>query len=641
MCGFCGFINFGSKNNEQLNIQILNKMLDSIKFRGPDKTGIWNFRNKIFMGHNRLSILDLSEKGDQPMISQNNRYVIIYNGEIYNHIELRNHIDKKKKIIWKSSSDTETILEYINLFGLKKSLECFRGMFAFVLFDKIDNKLFLSRDSMGEKPLYYGFNKNFFYFGSDLRTFFRSENFEAEIEYNSVSLFLKYGFIPDPNSIIKNIFKLKKAHWFELDLNTKKTNSYFFKVDNTINIKFSEYKSEYDWINEFENLLFKSVESQLISDVDVGCFLSGGTDSTLVSLIASKLSKKNINTFSIGFENPEYDESKQARKISKFLKTNHHEFIIKNNNFEETIFDMTNVFSEPFADSSQIPTMILSKFAAQKNKVVLTGDGADELFGGYNRYLFVNYFSKYIRKIPFSLRKKFINFLRKKDRKFLILFFNLINSFLINNKQTEINSRLDKFFCLIESRDENELYDLLLQNNYSYNLVLSKPLREKLIDSSNDLIWSSEFMKRDIDNYLNNDILVKVDRSSMYSSLEARAPYLDKDLVNFSSHIPLNMKIKNNKKKYVLLKLLKKLMPNYDLNYPKKGFSVPLDKIFKNDIKDFSFDLFNKKKFYEDNFLKKNEIINLLKHHQLNKNNNSFLLWNLLIYFSWREEYKI
>ena len=201
--------------------------------------------------------------------------------------------------------------------------------------------------------------------------------------------------------------------------------------------------------------MHKSVESQLISDAVVGC-LSGGTDSTLVSLIASKLSRKTINTFSIGFENPEYDESKQARKISKFLKTNHHEFIIKNNNFEEALFDMTDVFSEPFADSSQIPTMILSKFAAQKNKVVLTGDGADELFGGYNRYIFVNYFRRYIKKIPLSIRRKVINFLRKKDRKFLIFFFNLINSFLISNKQTEISSRLDKFFCLIESKDENE-----------------------------------------------------------------------------------------------------------------------------------------------------------------------------------------
>jgi len=641
MCGFCGFINFENQNSEQSNTLNLERMLDTITFRGPDKSGIWKFKNQIFMGHNRLSILDLSDKGSQPMISQNDRYVIIYNGEIYNHLELRKIIDNNKKIFWKSSSDTETILEYIDYFGLKDSLECFKGMFSFALYDKTENKLFLARDMMGEKPLYYGFNSNFFYFGSDLRTFYKSEYFKAQINYETASSFLKYGYVPDPNSIIKNIFKLNKSNYLELNINLKKTKLYSFKSNNLKNYKLDEFRSEKDWVNELENLLFKSVESQLISDVGVGSFLSGGIDSTLISLIANKLSNKKINTFSIGFENSEYDESKQSKKISKILQTNHHEYILKNNDFEETIFNVTNVFSEPFADSSQIPTIILSKFSSQKNKVVLTGDGADELFGGYNRYSFVNYYSNYIKKIPYPLRKKLSNFFKNKGRRSLILIINIINLILIDNKQTEINSRLDKFLNFFESRDENELYGLLLQNNYCFNKILTNPIKDNLFSDNSNTEWPVEFMSRDLENYLNNDILVKVDRSSMYNSLETRAPYLDQDLINFSKFLPLEMKIKKSKKKYILSKLLKRLMPEYDLNYPKKGFSIPMDQFFKNNLKNYTFKLLDDDIFYEDNFLKKNDVLNLFQEHQTNKKNNSFILWNLLIYFSWRQKYNI
>ena len=641
MCGFCGFINFEKKDNEKLNTLILKKMLSSIDFRGPDNSGIWKHKSKIFFGHNRLSILDLSEKGSQPMISQNERFVIIYNGEIYNHLELRKSIEEKKNIFFKGFSDTETILEFVNVFGIKESLTSFRGMFSFALYDKYENKLFLARDSMGEKPIYYGFNSNFFYFGSDQRSFFKSEKFKPEIDYDSVSLFLKYGFIPDPNSIIKNIFKLNKGHYLELDLISKKTKLNSYKIQNLKNYESFNFKSENNCVNELENLLNKSVKSQLISDVDVGCFLSGGTDSTLISLISSKLSNSKINTFSIGFEDKEYDESYQAREISNLLKTNHHEFVLKNKEIEENIFEINDVFSEPFADSSQIPTMILSKFASQKNKVVLTGDGADELFGGYNRYLFINYFTKYIKKIPLSFRKRLANLIRKKKGIPLKIILSSINFILLNNKQTEINTRINKFFSFFESKDENELYDLLLQNNYEYNQILKNPIYKKLSLDKYEKHWSLEFMRRDIENYLNNDILVKVDRSTMYSSLEARAPYLDQDIINFSNQLPFEMKIKRNKKKYLLSKLLKKLMPSYNLNYPKKGFSIPIDRIFRNNLKNFIFNLINKDIFYEDNFLNKDQIINLYKEHQENRKNNSFLLWNVIIYFLWREKYKI
>ena len=641
MCGYSGFINFDKQNSEQNNIQNLKKMLNEIKFRGPDDSGIWNYKNLLFIGHNRLSIMDLSKKGSQPMISQNKRYVIAYNGEIYNHLFLRQNIRDGKKVFWNSTSDTETILEHINLFGLEKSLESFQGMFSLALVDKIENKLFLSRDGMGEKPLYYGFNSNIFYFGSDLKTFYASDYFQLDINYSSVSSFLKYGFISDPESIIKNIFKLDKSSYLELDLNTKKTKLRKYNVKNLKSYDLNKFNSENDWINELEQLLFSSVSSQLISDVSVGSFLSGGIDSSLISAIANKISNNKINTFSIGFENPEYDESKQARKVSNIIHSNHNEYILRNKDIEETIYDVANAFSEPFSDSSQIPTMILSKFSSYKNKVVLTGDGADELFGGYNRYFFVNYFSKYIKKIPHSFRKNLTHLLESKSKRVVILILNLINFILRENKQTEIYDRLDKFFIVINSKDENELYNSLLQNNFGYNKILNRSLKEDLPLNKNHDEWPVEYMRRDINNYLTNDILVKVDRSAMFSSLETRAPYLDQNLVNFSNILPLNMKINKNKKKYILSKLLKKILPSYNLDYPKKGFSIPLNYLIKNELKDFTFNLLNNDEFYKDNFLKKDEVISLFLEHQNNKKNNSHILWNLIVYFSWRQKYKI
>ena len=641
MCGYIGFINFDKQNTEQNNIQNLNKMLNVIKFRGPDDTGVWNYKNLVFMGHNRLSIMDLSKKASQPMISQNARYVIAYNGEIYNHLKLRQNIKDHKKFFWNSTSDTETIIEHMCLFGIEKSLESFEGMFSFALYDKIENKLFLARDKMGEKPLYYGFNSNIFYFGSDLKSFYESDSFKLDVNYASLSSFLKYGFISDPDSIVKNIFKLNKSSYLELDLNYKKTKLRKYKVKNLKNYDLKNFQSEKDWLKELEILLFSSVNSQLISDVDVGTFLSGGIDSTLISTIANTISDTKINTFSIGFENPEYDESKQARKISNIIKSNHNEYILRNKDIEETIYNIANAFSEPFSDSSQIPTMILSKFSSQKNKVVLTGDGADELFGGYNRYIFVNYYSKYIKKIPFNLRKKITNILRGKGKNFVIFLFKFINVIIRDNKQTEIADRLDKFFNMIESENENQLYSFLSKNNSSYSKIINQPTKDELPFSNNQSEWPTEFMERDINNYLTNDILVKVDRSAMFSSLETRAPYLDQNLINFSNILPLNLKIKNSKKKYILSELLKKLLPSYNFNYPKKGFSIPLDHLMKNELKDFTFNLLGNDEFYKDDFLNKDEIINLFLEHQNNKKNNSHILWNLIVYFSWRQKYKI
>ena len=653
MCGILALIHNNNYNLSQKNFIKINNLLSN---RGPDHQGCINFKisnQNIKIGHTRLSILDLSISANQPMKSLSGRFIISFNGEIYNHYDLRKQLDLKHQINWKTSSDTETLVNLFEFYEFEDAINLIQGMFSFVLFDKKDNKIFAVRDLAGEKPLYFSFSNNFFTFTSDLKTIIRLPNFIKEINEYALKKFLELNYVPSPVTIFKNIFKLPAANYIKINLNDFKhikLNNYTDVLSNKNmeikkwwNIDLNKNKkieSKDDVKSKIHYLLNKSVKQQLISDVPLGAFLSGGIDSSLIVSLMQK-NQNNTKTFTIGYEDKEYDESKYANIVAKHLSTDHSCYNFSKNEIIEYIKYLPQVFSEPFSDSSQLPTLLVSKIAKEKVKVVLTGDGGDELFGGYNRYSFVNYYSNYIKKIPYPLRKKLSNFFKNKGRRSLILIINIINLILIDNKQTEINSRLDKFLNFFESRDENELYGLLLQNNYCFNKILTNPIKDNLFSDNSNTEWPVEFMSRDLENYLNNDILVKVDRSSMYNSLETRAPYLDQDLINFSKFLPLEMKIKKSKKKYILSKLLKRLMPEYDLNYPKKGFSIPMDQFFKNNLKNYTFKLLDDDIFYEDNFLKKNDVLNLFQEHQTNKKNNSFILWNLLIYFSWRQKYNI
>ena len=397
MCGLAGFIDVKGSLNKKESLHILKNMSESIFHRGPDSSGVY-FDKEYNLGltHRRLSILDLSSNGDQPMHSFSSRYVIIFNGEIYNHLVLRNELKRSNNAFnWKSNSDTETLLFAIEIWGLDKTLDKIDGMFSFALWDKKENFLYLTRDRVGEKPLYYGWNKNFFLFASELKALESFDGFSREINHNAIYSILSYNHIRAPESIYKNINKLLPGTY--LKINCKKnqivthksiTHKTYWSIYDIAknNIKSQLKDTEEDLIEKLEKLIERSVKKQMISDVPIGAFLSGGIDSSLVTAMMKKHSKIPINTYTIGFDNKQFNEAIYAKEIALFLGTNHSELYLDEKDALNVVPKLPFIYDEPFADSSQIPTYLVSEMTSKNVKVALSGDGGDELFGGYNRY---------------------------------------------------------------------------------------------------------------------------------------------------------------------------------------------------------------------------------------------------------------
>ena len=645
MCGITGFFQRNIYDNNM--VDVLNKMSDAIIHRGPDTKGIWyNQQKKIYFGHRRLSILDLSTNGDQPMISSSQRYVLIFNGEIYNHREIRKDLEKYS-INWKGHSDTETLIEAIEFLGLPTTLDRVVGMFAFALWDNKDNKLVLARDRLGEKPLYYGWCDQSFIFSSELKSLKKFKNFTNPISKEALNYYTMYNYIPAPLSIYEDIFKLEPG--FYLEISDKNINEKIVFKKRYWNIEVSYQKNsnnlivnKHAAINELETLLTNSIKNQMFCDVPYGSFLSGGLDSSLVTSIMQKISRNPIQTFSIGYEDKDFDESKNASKIANFLKTSHNEIIVSPKDCLDVIPKIPTIYDEPFADSSQIPTYIISKFASLKAKVILTGDGADELFGGYNRYTLTPLVWKKISWLPFEFRKLVGKFIYKIPNKFLekivdIFLFN----FIFKKKQNHLVSKIKKMSLrLINCRNiEDFLNDLTLiwqiddninlhkkytdinQHNYGFNFSTGNQI--------------TDIMFQDLNNFLPNDILCKVDRAAMSNSLETRIPFLDHEIVNFSFRIPLNMKIKDKKGKWIIRELLSKNIPKKLFDRPKSGFEIPISNWLRGPLKDWGEDLLDEKQIKEQGNFDYEKILQFWKEHQSGKQNWSPRIWSILMFQSW------
>ena len=649
MCGLAGIIS-SSSDIEIKNITDL--MSDELIRRGPDSNGKYfnstNFNNNLVsIAHRRLSIIDLSEKGHQPMISKSKRYIIAFNGEIYNFKSIKRKIDNVKNVGWNGNSDTEVLIESIDIFGLKKTLNLLVGMFAFSLIDKQENKLYLVRDRFGEKPLYYGFigdsNEKSLVFASEIHAIRKIPFFQENIDELSLDYFLRLSYIPSPLSIYKNIFKVKSGNMVSFNLNKSLFNekpsinqwfSYEELFSKNINSKFSNEK---DAIEALENSIKKATLEQSISDVPLGCFLSGGIDSSLIAATLQGQSSGKINTFTIGFDNNEFDESKHAKKVADYLGTNHNEFILEPDDALKIIEDLPHIYSEPFADSSQIPTaLICQKIKSSGITVALSGDGGDEVFGGYVRHFMVpNLWSK-MRIIPFEIRKLLGELFLKKQ--FSVLNnLHFFNSYNFENKFIKLASRL-RFV-----RSEEELFKSLIIDNFNEKMYTNSCL-DSILNSFNNkvnlfpnlnsekhidffekmLIWDSLA-------YLTDDILVKVDRASMFYSLETRAPFLDHRLIEVASRIPSNLKVKNNYGKHILKKLLYKYVPKKLVDRPKSGFAVPINDWLRGPLKMWAYDLIHSKDHYiNESFVKK-----IWEKHLEGDNSNSIILWRILMWKYW------
>jgi len=653
MCGFVGYIELQRAGNKRKQ---LSDAITSLEHRGPNSKGsaILGHQNNIGFGHTRLSIQDTSLLGSQPMTSQNERFVIAYNGEIYNHLSLRKKMEKEfGGVTWKGSSDTETLLAMFEFYNFEDVLDQIVGMFSFALYDQKLNKIFLVRDRLGEKPLYIFSNESGILFGSELKALECFQTFSKTISMDALGAFFKTNYIPAPLSIYRSTFKCMPGHYLEFNLNNLQSTSCKSFEDFISNnaISFKQYWSSLDQVNNFtkpsfvdscntiESLLEKSIERCSISDVPLGAFLSGGIDSSLIIALMQKNSLKKTETFTIGFEDKRFDESSFASKIADHLGTSHHEVILSNKSVLNCVSNIGNIYDEPFADSSQIPTILVSEIASKKVTVALSGDGGDELFGGYNRYLLTERLWKHIKYFPMPVRNilgKMILYLPPRSLQKLEIIFKKFNL----SMPTQFYEKIQSSSRWIQDiRSKKDLYFRIVEFYNDISLLLPGYINKNQL--SNHLLWENKnlsfvekMMMADINSYLPDDILCKVDRASMSCSLETRAPFLDVDLVKASLNISLESKICNNQGKYVLRKILSKYVPNELFERPKQGFGVPLSDWISGSLRD-SIEKTLLQENQSDILFNKTIIKQMLSEQLENKRNWQHQLWGLYIFQKW------
>lgn len=644
MCGLTGFINF--KNVGANCEDYLRAMNSALTHRGPDDEGYWiHPQQTLGLAHRRLSILDLTRQGHQPMSSASDRYVIAFNGEVYNFEELRKQLNATQ---WRGHSDTEVMLAAIEEWGVEGAVKKFVGMFAFALWDKKESLLHLVRDRLGIKPLYYGWQGHSFLFGSELKALKAHPEFKGVIDRNSLALFMRHNYIPAPYSIYEGIHKLLPGHILSLSLeNPRKASSpvsYWSAKDNVEKgIEEPFTGSEEEAVQQFETLLADAVKLRMVSDVPLGAFLSGGVDSSTVVALMEEHSSQPTKTFTIGFLEDDFNEAQYAKKVANHLGTDHTELYVSASQARDVIPRLPVLYDEPFADASQIPTFLVSELARQKVTVSLSGDGGDELLGGYIRYGRTNTIWNALNRCPLTIRKMLSQVMvsvppANWDALFHRIGFLLPPSLKVSNK----GHKLHLLANLLNPENDEDLYrELVSCWNDPAGVVLGS--REPVTPLSSRHHWAKipTFIERmmflDLIAYLPDDNLVKVDRASMGVSLEARVPFLDHRVVEFALKLPLQMKIKNGEGKWLLKQILYKYVPRQLIERPKMGFAIPLGSWLRGPLKDWAENLLNEKRLQEEGFFDARLIREKWSEHLSGRRDWQLFLWNVLMFQAWLE----
>ena len=620
MCGIIGaYIN---KSND-LDVEKFNIIRDKLSYRGPDSGGTFN-HNNIFLGHRRLSIIDL-DTGNQPMFDAKGEISIVFNGEIYNFLTIKEEL-KTLGVIFKTNSDTEVILEGYLAWGLEDCLKRLEGMYAFSIWDNQKKKLFVVRDKFGEKPLYYTQDENGVYFASELKAIVPFI-YKTKISKKALNLFFSLTYIPAPYTIYENVFKLEPGYFLEISDSGVQEKQFYNLLEQFEEADKHKIQSYEEAKKQLRDLLFESVRLRMVSDVPLGAFLSGGIDSSIVSAIMSNVSEKPVNTFSIGFKEKAYDESERAKLVADHIQSNHHVYFVDHNDLLGIVDETLSYFDEPFGDSSAIPSMIVAKKARENVTVVLTGDCADELFGGYEKYLAKHYTDKY-NAYPKIARKAFESFVK------LIPHANATNHTLRKMKKVITSASLQpdeqyKQLCSLGYNVEEK--SKLLKPNFAEDVSqhITKYFNERSGDELSKTFYS------DVKLVLEGDMLTKVDRACMLNSLEARVPFLDSKIVEFSARLPHEFKILVTDKKKILKETFADLLPEEALTFSKKGFGIPIRIWFQKELKEELLSLLSEDFLICQNIFNISYVNKIVEEHMSNKENHSSKLWQLFVFQKW------
>jgi len=639
----CGIVGYWGK--EGASASIVEEMALRIQHRGPDGAGVWlNKTSDLAMAHRRLAIIDLSPAGHQPMTSPCGRFTLVFNGEIYNHPELRADLEHENgHFNWRGHSDTETLLAALRHWGLDKTLQKLNGMFAFALWDGEEKSLKLARDRMGEKPLYYGNSAGYFLFGSELKSFKANPHWHPEIDCNALALFMRHNYVPAPWSIYKGIKKLPPAHYVVItdfgsqisepvcywDLAKIAEQGVATSVTNTETL-----------IDELDGLLRGAVLSRMASDVPLGAFLSGGFDSTIVTALMQAQSVRPVKTFTIGFNEQGYNEAVHAQAVAKHLGTEHTELYVTPEEAMAVIPRLPAIWDEPFSDSSQIPTLLVSELARQHVTVSLSGDGGDELFCGYNRYTQGYQIWSKLQFVPAPLRRVIAALMEVMPGRPIEYLMRILP------KQMRIphfSERLPKLAGVIRQTSTLDYYQNLVSHWKTPDQLVLGASEHKTLFSYPDKLpkltdFREQMMYLDSMTYLPDDILTKVDRASMAVSLEARVPLLDHRVVEFAWKVPMSMKYKDSSGKWLLREVLYRYVPRELMERPKMGFGVPIGEWLRGPLRDWAEDLLSEKRLREEGFFDPVPIGKMWQEHVSGKRQWHYYLWDVLMFQAWLAE---
>jgi asparagine synthase (glutamine-hydrolysing) len=650
MCGIAGFLEQRLIHSQQSLEMTALRLCEALRHRGPDDSTSWcDETSGIALAHRRLAIIDLSSAGRQPMVSASGRWVISYNGELYNHAELRDSLASEGRApVWRGHSDTETAIEAVAAWGIDAALRRFVGMFAIAIWDRKDKCLYLARDRIGEKPLYYGWIGKAFGFASELIALCALPDWSGEIDTAAVSLLMRHSCIPTPYSVYAGIRKLPpgtiaKLPWGKSELSLTTYWSASETIARAVERPFPGDAREA--ADQLQNILGRAVKGQLLSDVPLGAFLSGGIDSSTIVALMQAQSERPVRTFSIGIHDLDYDEAAHARAVARHLGTDHTEFYLTSTEAIGIIPSLSRVYNEPFGDSSQLPTLLVSQLARRHVAVALSGDGGDELFAGYNRYIITDVMLRRLRHVPHWISNAAASALGSLGSpRWNAVFGSLQRILPTRMSHARIGDKLRKLATVLAIDDIDEVYSKLTSHWKGPELLLGNAVPESVFNTSTNTLATRHEIERmmflDLIAYLPNDILVKVDRAAMSVGLETRIPFLDHRLIEFAWTLPCNYKVRSGQSKWILRQVLHRYVPRNLVERPKMGFGIPLHKWLRGPLREWSESLLNEHRLRKEGMFDVSEVRKIWAEHLAGTRDWQHILWNLLMYQAWRDATK-